>query len=124
MDWTINYLKEDGIVSAKASGIMDWDEHKKFADELYPLANEHGVHRILVDFRQVQPNFTILQIDDLPRMLGEIGVGPEFKIASVYDPASPHGHEFEFFNNVATLLSIKVKQFTDPDEAVAWLKSA
>jgi len=124
MDWTINYLKEAGIVSAKASGVMDWDEHKKFAEELYPLAKKHGVHKFLIDFRLMQPKFTILQIDDLPNMLREIGVEPGFKIASVYDPASPHSHEFRFFNNVATLLSIRVKQFEDPDEALAWLKSA
>ncbi len=103
---------------------MDWDEHKRFAEELYPSTKEHGLHKILIDFRQMQPKFTILQIDDLPKLLSEIGVGPEFKIASVYDPTSPHAHEFKFFNDVANLLSIKVKQFEDLDEALAWLKSA
>ena len=123
MEWTIDYLEEEGIVSAKASGVMDWDEHKRFAEELYPLAKKHGAHRILIDFREVVTKFTILQIDDLPKMLKEMGVGPEFKIASVYDLSSPRGHEFTFFNNVATLLSITVKQFEDKDEAIAWLKS-
>lgn len=123
MEWTIDYLEKDRIVSTKVSGIMDWDEHKRFAEELYPFAKKKGVHKILIDFRQMQPKFTILQIDDLPNMLTEIGVGPELTIASVYDPESPHSHEFKFFNNVATLLSIKVKQFVDPDEAIAWLKS-
>jgi hypothetical protein len=123
MNWTIDYLEKDRIVSTKVSGVMDWDEHKRFAEELYPLAKKHGVHKILIDFRQMQPKFTILQIDDLPNMLMKIGVGPEFKIASVYDPASPHSHEFKFFNNVAILLSIRVKQFDDPDKALAWLKS-
>jgi hypothetical protein len=123
MQWNIDYLEEDGIVSAKASGEMNWDEHKRFAEELYPLAKAHGVHKILIDFREVVTNFTILQIDDLPKMLMEIGVGPDLKIASVYDLSSPKGHEFKFFNNVATLLSLSVKQFDNPDEAIAWLKS-
>ncbi|MDD5064721.1 MAG: STAS/SEC14 domain-containing protein [Phycisphaerae bacterium] len=123
MDWTIDYLEKDRIVSVKASGVMDWDEHKRFAEELYPFAKEHGSHKILIDFRQMQPKFTISQIDDLPDMLMKIGVGPEFKIAAVSDPASPHGHEFKFFNNVATILGIRVKQFADPDEALTWLKS-
>lgn len=123
MDWTIDYLEEERIVSVKASGIMDWNEHKRFAEELYPSAKEHGMHKILIDFRQMQPKFTILQIDDLPRMLTEVGVGPEFKIASVYDPVSPHSHEFKFFNDVATFLSIRVRQFDNPEDAIAWLKS-
>ncbi len=123
MDWTIEHLEKDGIITAKTSGIMDWDEHKRFAEELFPLANKHGVHKILIDFREMVPRFTILQIDDLPNMLMEIGVAPGFQIASVYDPKSPHSHEFKFFANVANLLSIKVKQFKDPDEALDWLKS-
>lgn len=123
MDWTIDYLEEEGVVSVKASGIMDWDEHKRFAEELFPSAKEHGMHKILIDFRRMQPKFTILQIDDLPRMLTEVGVGPEVKIASVYDPASPHIHEFKFFTDVAKLLSIRVKQFDNPEDAIEWLKS-
>ena len=123
MEWTIDYLEKERIVSVKTSGIMDWDEHKRFAEELYPFAEKHASHKILIDFRQMEPKFTILQIDDLPNMLREIGVGPGLKTASVYDPESPHAHEFKFFNNVATLLGIKVKQFVDPDEALNWLKS-
>ncbi|MFA5238884.1 MAG: hypothetical protein WC476_04140 [Phycisphaerae bacterium] len=124
MDWTIDYLEKEGIVSAKASGVMDWDEHKKFAEELYPLAKKHGVHKFLIDFRQMQPKFTIPQIGDLPDMLRDIGVEPGFKIAAIHDPKSPYAHEFRFFSNVAKLLSIRVQQFVDPDEALAWLKSA
>lgn len=123
MEWTIDYLEEEGIVSVKVSGVMDWDEHKRFAEELYPSAKEHGLHKVLIDFRQMRPKFTILQIDDLPKMLAEVGVGPEFKIASVYDSTSPYAHEFKFFNDVANLLSIRVKQFDYPEKALEWLKS-
>src|SRR4030042_5962861 len=123
MDWTIDYLEKERVVSTKVSGVMDWDEHKRCAEELYPSAKKHGFHKILIDFRQMQPKFTILQIDDLPNMLSEIGVGPEFKIAAVSDPTSPYAHEFKFFSNVATLLHIRVKQFDAPDKALAWLKS-
>jgi hypothetical protein len=123
MDWTIDYLAKEHIVRVTVSGVMDWDEHKRFAEELYPSAKEGGFHKILIDFRMMKPKFTILQIDDLPKMLREIGVGPEFKIAAVSDLTSSQAHEFKFFNNVATLLGIKAKQFAGPDEALDWLKS-
>jgi hypothetical protein len=123
MEWKIDYLEEDGIVVSTVSGLMDWEQHKRFAEEIYPLAQKHGSHKILIDFRDVTTSFTILQIDDLPAMLKELGVGPEFKIAALHDPSSPKSSEFKFFRDSATLLSISVRHFTDADEAIAWLKS-
>ena len=42
MKWTIEYLEKDGIVAANINGIMDWEQHKKFAEELYPFATQKG----------------------------------------------------------------------------------
>ncbi|MDD5327889.1 MAG: STAS/SEC14 domain-containing protein [Phycisphaerae bacterium] len=123
MEWTIDYLEAEGIIRVKASGVMDWDEHKRFAEELYPLASKHGVHKFLIDFREMVPKFTIPQIGDLPDMLRKVGVEPGFKIASVYNPDTSYGHEFRFFSNVAKFLSMRVQQFETFDEALAWLKS-
>jgi hypothetical protein len=123
MKWTIEYLEKDGIVAAKINGIMDWEEHRKFAEELYPLARKKGSNRILIDFREMIPDFTVLQIDDLPKLLKEIGVGPDLRIAAIHDPSSPKTGEFTFFKNVATITSLQVQQFSDRDEAIAWLKS-
>ena len=123
MEWKIDYLEKDKIVSAKITGVMDWDQHKKFAKEVFPLARKHHSHKVLIDFLEMTPNFTIRQIDDLPNLLTEVGVGPEFKIAAIYDPTSDHSSEFRFFRDVATLMSIKVMHFSSADEAIAWLKS-
>jgi len=123
MEWKIVYLEEDGIVSAKVAGVMDWDQHKKFAEEIYPFALKHGSHKVLIDFLEVVPEFTILQIDDLPRLLKELGVVPDFRIAALHDPSSPKSGEFKFFRDVATLMSIKVRHFSDAKKAIAWLKS-
>ena len=38
MEWDIDYMKKDGVVSAKISGIMDWDQHKKFAEDMVSFA--------------------------------------------------------------------------------------
>ena len=122
MDWTIDYLKGYGIVSAKLSGVMTWDEHKKFAEELFPSARKQGIYKILIDFRDVTPSFTILQIDDLPKLLIDLGIGPEYKIAAVHDVSSPKKSEFDFFRNVATIMQLRVQQFANKEEAMAWLK--
>ena len=102
---------------------MDLEEHRKFAEEIYPLARKKGSNRILIDFREMVPDFTVLQIDDLPKMLKELGVGPDLRIAAIHNPSSPKAGEFTFFRNVATIMSLQVEQFSDRKEAIAWLKS-
>ena len=123
MKWTIEYLEKDKIVSAKINGIMDWEEHRKFAEEIYPLTRKKGAHRILIDFREMVPDFTVLQIDDLPQMLTELGVGPDLRIAAIHDPSSPKANEFAFFRNVATIMSLQVERFDNQEEAIKWLKT-
>jgi hypothetical protein len=123
MEWTIDYLEEDGIVFSKVSGLMDWDQHKKWCKEAFSVARKHNARKMLNDLRDMVPSFTILQIDDLPKVLKEAGAGPEHRIAAVYDPSSPHSSEFVFFRDVAAITSIKVKYFSDKDTAIAWLKS-
>jgi len=122
MEWTIDYLEKDKIVCVKTSGLMDWEQHKKFAEEVFPFAIKNGSHKVFIDFRDMVPDFDILQIDDLPRLLKEIGVGPGFKIAGVYDETSPHSSEFKFFKNTSYIESIEVHYFSEKDEALAWLK--
>jgi hypothetical protein len=123
MKWTIEYLEKDRIVAAKINGIMDWEEHRKFAEELFPLARKKGVHRILIDFREMVPDFTVLQIDDLPKMLTDLGVGSDLRIAAIHDPSSPKANEHTFFRNVATIMSLQVEQFAGRKEAIKWLKT-
>ncbi|MBN2019057.1 MAG: STAS/SEC14 domain-containing protein [Sedimentisphaerales bacterium] len=123
MKWTVYYLEKDGIVLAKAAGLMDWEQHKAFAMEIYPFARKHKTNKILIDFREMVPSFTILQIDDLPRLLKEAGVGSDFRIAALHDPSAPHHSENVFFKNAAAIASIQVRYFTDTDMAIAWLKS-
>ena len=123
MKWAIDYLEKEGIVAAKITGVMDWDQHKKFAEDAFSFARKRNSHKFLFDFFDMAPSFTVLQIDDLPKLLREIGIGPEFRIAAIHDPSSPKSSEFDFFRNVATIKSLQVKQFSNKDEAIEWLKS-
>lgn len=123
MDWSIDYQEKDGIVFAKISGDMDWEGHKKFAGEVFPFAQKHNCRKVLIDFRDMKSNLTILQVDDMPKMLKDLGVGPEWKLAGLHDPKSPKSSEFDFFKNSAFLSSIQVRHFANKADAIAWLKS-
>jgi hypothetical protein len=123
MEWTIHYLEEDGIVLGKAQGVLTWEKNRKFAEELCEMGRRKGAHKFFIDHQHSELGLTILEIDDLPKMLKEIGTDSRDKTAILYDPSSPRSSEFRFFENVAMLASLQFKVFSDKDRAIAWLKS-
>jgi len=123
MEWSIHYLEEDGIVFVKTQGYSTWKPHQKLAKEAIELGRKKGVHKFLVDHRDMVLGLSVLEIDDLPKMFKEIGLRPEDKTAILYDPSAPLSSEYTFLENVARLSSLRFKVFSDKDKAIAWLKS-
>ena len=122
MQWEIDYKKEDGIVVVKTSGLITWDDTKLMTQEAFAAAKHHGTKKVLVDHRQLQTNLTILQIDDLPKLFKEIVIGPEYKVAILFDPASPKRSNFTFFQDVLTISFLNFRVFSEPARAIEWLK--
>jgi len=106
----------------KTSGPADWDQNKKMSETALALGRKNGSHRFLVDHQQLEHGLSILQVDDLPKTLKQIGVAPEDKVAVVFDPASPMSDTFKFFRDASFLESLQLRIFSDKDEATAWLK--
>lgn len=123
MNWTIDYLKKDGIIHAQMSGIVTWDENKKMAEEVFSFGCSKGAHRYLLEHPQIELNLTVLQIDSLPNLLKELGLRTEDKLAVLIDPTSDYDEELKFFEKVSRLASLQVRYFTDFEKAISWLKS-
>ncbi len=123
MDLAIDYLEKDTIVCVRVTGIMDFAEHKRYAEETLSFAKKHNSHKIFVNMLDMTPRLTVLETDDMPQMLIESGVTAEHRFAVLHNPPPPYDKGFEFFRNTASLRSIQVKQFANKDEACAWLKS-
>jgi hypothetical protein len=123
MEWKIDYLEKNGIVRMKTFGPADWDQHRRMSEEALALGRKNGSHRFLADHRKLEHGLSILQVDDIPRMLKEIGVTSEDKVAIVFDPASPLSNTFKFFRDAAFLASLQSRIFPDNDIAMAWLKA-
>lgn len=123
MKWEIEHNKKDGILVVKTSGLITWDDNKIMAQEAFAAAKHHGTKKVLVDHRLLQANLTILQIDDLPKLFKEIGIGPEYKVAILFDPASPRSGNFAFFENVSIISSLQFRVFSEQTEAIEWLKA-
>jgi hypothetical protein len=123
LDITVDYLEKDAIVLVKLSGIMDFEEHRRFSEEMFSFGKKHNAHKFLVSMLDVIPQLTVLEIDDMPKTLIECGAKPEHRVAALHNPPPPYDRGFVFFRNGASLKSIRIKQFISEDEAFAWLKS-
>lgn len=123
MEWTIKHLEKDNIIYIKTSGPADWDQNKKMCEEAFSLAQKHGSYRFIIDHRKLEHGLTILQIDDTPGMLKQIGVTSRDKMAMLFDPASPISGAVKFFRDAAFLASLQLMIFSDKSEAIEWLKS-
>jgi hypothetical protein len=123
MDWTIDYLKKNGIVLAKISGIVTWDGNKKMSEEVFSFARSKNAHRFLLEHPKFEHELSLLQIDDLPKLLKEFGLGTEDKLAVLVNPSSPHSKVLKFLEDVSRLALLRVRHFTDFARAIGWLKS-
>jgi hypothetical protein len=122
LDIMVNYLEEDAIVVVQASGIMDFEEHRSLCEETFSAGRKYNAHKFLISILDVIPKLTVLEIDDMPETLIESGAKPEYRIAALHNPPPPYDRGFAFFRNAASNKSITVKQFTNEDEAMAWLR--
>jgi hypothetical protein len=123
LEWTIDYLEKERIARVRTRGLITWDDTKQMTEEVFSFIRNKKVHRVLVDHREMVPNLSVLQIDNLPAMFREIGVEPEDKIAVLFNPATQNEENLAFFDNVMQITSLQFHSFTDEGEAIAWLKS-
>ena len=121
MKWTIKYLKKEDIVLVKTSGRTEWDKHKQMCQEAFSLAQKHNTHKFLADHTNLKEGLSIFQVNDMPRMFREIGIGAEDKIALLYNPSMEK--KFKFFQNVAKFALLNFRLFDNKEDALAWLKS-
>jgi hypothetical protein len=122
MKWKINYAEGLGIIKAKTSGLMSWDDKKKLCEEMLTAGRNKNVKAFLVDHKETSFGLSILEIDSLPDMFRNIGFDFKDKMAILINPDSSNISLFNFLQDVFTLSALQVKVFTDHEEATAWLK--
>ena len=121
MEWTIDYLKENGIVFVKTSGPVTWEETKQLCKEAYSIASSNGSHRFLADHRNMDIKLSVLEFDKIPDMIKEIGATPLDKVAILYHASSPKIVLLNFLRNLLYINAIQMRIFSKPEKAIAWL---
>jgi hypothetical protein len=122
MEWTIDYLEENGIVSVKILSPANIEGIKQLSLEMDALAKQHNTHKYLIDHRGVDVKMSVFDIDQVPGMLKEINADFSGKIALLLDYSVPKRNLFSFLKNVLNLVSMRLELFYDKDEAIAWFK--
>jgi hypothetical protein len=123
MTCQVDYLEDNGIVKVKTSGAVSPDDKKKISQEAITAGRGKNVFAFLFDQQESQSGLTVLEIDQIPRMLREIGFKPSDKMAILVNPNSMSSGLFKFSENVFYLSSLQIRIFVDTDEATSWLKT-
>ena len=124
MPWTIHLLETPPAIAVKASGPMKLVLVKQIAAEALAEAAAHGVHRFLVDDREMVPLLSTLEIYELPDTLARLGLDKRDRVAVVYASTAPKAGDFSFFEDTAVNRGFDVRLFTDVNLALDWLRAA
>jgi len=120
-EWTIDYLKENNILFVKTSAPLKWEQIKQLSEKAYSISRDKGSRGVLIDYRGMDIQLSVLEIDKIPDMVKKMGAGPEDKVAVLYNASSPKIGLLNFLQNALYLKAIRMKIFPEPEKAIAWL---
>jgi hypothetical protein len=123
MEWTVEYGQQDQVIHIKVSGCTNVDGLRQMTSEGLTLAAEHQCHRFIVDYREIDPGLSILEIDGLPRIMQELGWGKDDRLAVLLAATSKKPGNIFFFRDVSLIVGLQVRVFQDAAKAHDWLES-
>ena len=122
MAFTLEFLEAQGIVSIRTSGTMTLQEFIQLAQEAFPFGVKHQTERFLVDHSNMTPDVNSFDIHELPKILQQLGLAGNVKVAVVYPENSPGKDDFDFYQISAWSNGINnLRHFTDMQQAMTWL---
>lgn len=123
MEWRVEYLGDEKIVSVKLLGDLDISRFSEMCVEGLSMARKNGTYAILVDASSITKPLPTLDMYHLPKMLEEAGVTRQYRIACLY---SKFADDFYFYETVSVNLGFSIQLFKSEDrkKAMAWLTAA
>jgi hypothetical protein len=113
----------DFVRVSPQSGRPDFERSKTTLWDLARACRERGVHRALLDLRDVQPEptpfFTHEQLMALVRLFHDVGFSNDQRLAVLYT-TDPHDG-VKFFAAISRESGWNVKAFADYEQGLNWL---
>ena len=125
MEWTIVVETAEARIVVTTSGTMRLDDLRQMAADALEAATAAGIRRYLIDHRRVAPDLQTIDVHDLVDFFVEMGADAEHRVATVFASDAPGREAFDYFHTRAHNRGAhQFRQFTDRDQALAWLASA
>ena len=118
MDFEIKYSEEKKMILGRMSGDIDMAVVKKMAVELERIVEARDCLKFLNDCRESVVPESIIDLFEIPKLVGEAGLNGNCKCAIVVKEVRD---QWEFLETISTNRGQQIRIFTDFDEAHAWL---
>ncbi len=122
MKWKINYIEDRKIVRVRPWGQLYIDDKKKLSEEALAAGRRLNINSFLVDQRQTEFGFSVMDIKRLPALLSGAGFGTEDRVSILLKPDSIKSGLLEFLQTILSLNALQIKVFTKRNQATDWLK--
>ena len=118
MDFEIKYSEEKKMILGRLGGNLDLAVITKIAEEVEKIVEARDCLKFLNDCRESVVPESIIDIFDIPRLVGEGGLRGNCKCAIVVKDIRD---QWEFLETISNNRGQQIRIFTDFDEAEAWL---
>jgi hypothetical protein len=121
MEWDFKFLPEQGVLSVKTSGVLDYDRMLEFISAAAAQMQRHGCDKILVDHRNAVLKISPMRVYRLPAVEVAHGVNQRRKVAVVLSPSTAREEDVRIYTDLMHDNGLPHGLFGDPDAALDWL---
>ena len=118
MPHTIDIDTEQQLLRSVFTGPIDRETVEAFTSDALKALQEHGVARMITDFRAANMKLSCREIIELPTRLKKSGLSRTVRRALVVRKIT---EEFRFYEDVSQNQVFTVRVFTDYDKALSWV---
>lgn len=122
MPWEIKLLKDEGIISSKCYGTLDYKQIVQMFSESIDTGNKYMINKYVTDHRKSRHDLSPVDIYNLPMKLKNKGLKYDDKVALLVSPESIEKEKINFIETMSHIVGLNLKIFTDKEKAFEWIK--
>ena len=117
----VYYDEEQECVIASLEGKAGFEMLKKYAKKILETGDKHQCKTLFNDLQKEEPAFSLIDFVEIMSMMTSIGFDNSWKTAMV---VAKDSLGYRFYEALILNEAIHLKLFTNPHEAMIWLKKS
>ena len=118
MEWTIEYLEEESILSVKTKGILTAASANEMIKAIVLAMAHYQCTAQIVDHRETNSTLTVSEYYRRPEINEQLGISRTWKIAMLFKELNA---DTAFMENVFRNRGFNFRVFADPRQAKTWV---